>query len=167
MRIRIIKWADRLLDEVARPASFMMKAANNWKAILGLYVFTILGGAAVFSIVEDDRSLWDGIWWACITGLSIGYGDIYPATTAGRVTGIVLAHVILLAIVPMIIAQITLKLIRDNDKFTDGEQEEIKAELDLLVEGQEADRAERATILHQQSLIMAHLGVVDSDESPR
>lgn len=151
MRIRIVRRLNRLLDEIARPPNFMMKAANNWKAVLGLYIFTILCGAAVFSFVEEGRSFWDGIWWACITGLSIGYGDLYPVTTTGRVVGLVLAHVVLLIIVPMIIAQITLRLIRDNDKFTHSEQEEVKNELD--------------TLLARQALIMKHLGIAEPEHS--
>jgi voltage-gated potassium channel len=60
----------------------------------GLATFLILlGGGRAFAAVEKNVSIWDGIWWACVTMATVGYGDIYPHTTGGRVIGIVLMFV--------------------------------------------------------------------------
>lgn len=40
---------------------------------------------------EQFRNAFSGIWWAVSTLLTVGYGDIYPVTAAGRFVGIVLA----------------------------------------------------------------------------
>ena len=43
----------------------------------------IVGAGVAFATVED-RSLQDGLWWAVVTVTAVGYGDVTPATTAGR-----------------------------------------------------------------------------------
>lgn len=40
---------------------------------------------------EAFKNAFSGIWWAVSTLLTVGYGDIYPITPAGRFVGIILA----------------------------------------------------------------------------
>lgn len=56
--------------------------------MLGLIV---LGGGLVG--LAEGLPLSDGIYFAMITGLTIGYGDIVPVTTVGRVVALVLGVV--------------------------------------------------------------------------
>lgn len=39
---------------------------------------------------QEFATLADGIWWAVVTMTTVGYGDEYPTSTAGRVVGVVL-----------------------------------------------------------------------------
>jgi len=34
------------------------------------------------------RSMWDGIWWAIVTICTVGYGDKFPLSTAGKIVGL-------------------------------------------------------------------------------
>jgi len=56
--------------------------------LAGLLTLLLLGGVAI-SHLERIR-LGEALYFAFITGLSIGYGDITPRTAAGRVVSIVI-----------------------------------------------------------------------------
>jgi voltage-gated potassium channel len=60
-----------------------------------LAAMTVLGGGAAYAAVEKDQNLtaWDGVWWAIVTVTTVGYGDTYPQTDAGRIIAIAVMFV--------------------------------------------------------------------------
>lgn len=63
--------------------------------LLTAFAVVVLGGSlgVVFERDAPDatiRSLPDGMWWAITTVTTVGYGDTYPKTAAGRGVGVAL-----------------------------------------------------------------------------
>ena len=60
--------------------------SRRLRTILAALVFFIFLFGYLFYVSEPDvRNLGDGIWWALVTITTVGYGDITPVTTLGRV----------------------------------------------------------------------------------
>lgn len=64
--------------------------------VLGVALLSVgLGAIAVLDVEQDAAgatitSIGDALWWAVSTVTTVGYGDVYPVTTAGRLIAVVL-----------------------------------------------------------------------------
>ena len=60
--------------------------SRRLRTILAALLFFIFLFGYLFYVSEPGvRNLGDGIWWALVTITTVGYGDITPVTTLGRV----------------------------------------------------------------------------------
>ena len=60
--------------------------SRRLRTILAALIFFIFIFGYLFYVSEPDvRNLGDGIWWALVTITTVGYGDITPVTTLGRI----------------------------------------------------------------------------------
>lgn len=64
---------------------FAAVATNPIRYALATVIGGLLIGGAVFSFVESDTRLLDGIWWAFVSMTTVGYGDIAPKQAEIRV----------------------------------------------------------------------------------
>ncbi|MDH3717518.1 MAG: potassium channel family protein [Planctomycetota bacterium] len=70
---------------------FVRYASYVREVIVSLLVLLVLGGFAISKL--EGIKLSDAIYFAFITGLSIGYGDISPQTAWGRVVSVAIGLV--------------------------------------------------------------------------
>ncbi len=101
---------------------------DTFKELAALYAAILLVGAAVFAWAEG-KPFDDALWWAFVTAMTVGYGDITPMTVFGRIDAVILMHAVPLFIAPIIVTRLVSRILDDRDKFTHDEQEQIKADL--------------------------------------
>ena len=59
--------------------------SRRLRTILGVLIICIISFGYVFYLAEPQiKTIQDGIWWALVTITTVGYGDITPLTTLGR-----------------------------------------------------------------------------------
>jgi hypothetical protein len=94
---RFERWWERRIERKGlRPRDAAYIVAAFWALAAVLF--------GVLERIVDPKTfhnIWLGIWWAIETVTTVGYGDIVPATTAGKVIGafLMLGGLSLLAIV--------------------------------------------------------------------
>ena len=83
---RVLK-AFRYSKNVAILMQVIKQSKDALLAVCGLAVAYIFVSALVIFNVETDsfNTFFDAIYWATVSLTTVGYGDIYPVTTAGRI----------------------------------------------------------------------------------
>jgi voltage-gated potassium channel len=82
---RAVQWAERKFSGRMRPRDAAYLVATSW--VLAVIVFGVvvrLADPNTFTYV------WLGFWWAIQTVTTVGYGDIVPRQTSGKVLAAIL-----------------------------------------------------------------------------
>jgi voltage-gated potassium channel len=112
-----------------------VRVANRPRLLILATLTDLVGVGLVYSVVEK-RGPVEGVWWAIVTGFTVGYGDSYPSTTPGRSLGAFLI-VTMFVLALCLGAQITSRLIEDHDEFTHQEQVRMERKQDQILANQD------------------------------
>jgi len=93
-----------------------------FRIFLSLALLTVVAATLAFHFEGvknpgEYTGLWDSVWWTLVTVFTVGYGDIRPITTGGRVIGILVmaSGVILVSLITASISSILVtKKIREE-----------------------------------------------------
>ena len=99
-------------------------ASSIWRIAL-LYICSLLLCAILMTSIEG-WTFSNSLWYSSVTSLTVGYGDIFPTTTAGRIVAMLFAHFWIFGVAPLVVTNILNVSLEDRDKFSHDEQEEIK-----------------------------------------
>ena len=77
------RFSNILLEAIQTPLMLYFIVIGNGIMFLSAYVFFIFE----YKVNEQITTYWDALWWALCTVSTVGYGDLYPITGVGRLTG--------------------------------------------------------------------------------
>ena len=109
--------------------------SRRLRTILAALVFFIAAFGYLFYVSEPQvETFGDGIWWALVTITTVGYGDITPLTTLGRVVAGLLM-LLGLGLIATITAIVSAKFIQNYvDGHTNDDVLEKLEELETEIE---------------------------------
>ena len=129
---------ERRMSRILREPPSVRTAAG---VIVTATAIVVVGGGLLMRLLDHDEysNIWVGMWWALQTVTTVGYGDVTPKHTSGRIVasfvmleGIAFLTIIIAAITSTFVARATEE--REKAEEAEGETEEkrIEAKLDDL-----------------------------------
>src|SRR5262249_9678637 len=80
---------ERRMSKFLREPPSIRGAAN---VIVTATALIVVGGGVLIRFVDHSEysNVWVGMWWALQTATTVGYGDVTPEHTSGRIVGVVM-----------------------------------------------------------------------------
>jgi voltage-gated potassium channel Kch len=127
----IEKRVDRFVlgpTSVRNAANFIV-VATALVVVLGGVLMRVLDG-------KEYPSVWRGFWWAMQTVTTVGYGDVTPAKTSGRIVasvvmlwGIAFVAILVAGVTSTFVARATRERLRRAAQEEEQEDQKIEAQL--------------------------------------
>ncbi|HSC76381.1 MAG TPA: ion channel [Pseudomonadales bacterium] len=109
---------------------------NLGLTVLAAWIFVFCAGVIMTAIEPGFKNIEDGMWWAWVTVTTVGYGDVVPVTTGGRLlAGLVM--LVGLGIFSLITASFSAFFVtREETKLVKKEEQVLEKEVQVLVSEQ-------------------------------
>ena len=127
-------------------------------------LFVGVSGTFISIIDPAIDTPWDGIWWAIVTITTVGYGDIVPASPAGKIFGaiLILSGIGLFSLLTASFSVFFLS--REEEEVVDKETELLQR-IDGLEERMSALELNISRMLDNQQALLSRISTLDKSDS--
>jgi voltage-gated potassium channel len=129
---------ERRMSRILREPPSVRTAAG---VIVTATAIVVVGGGLLMWVLDHDEypNIWVGMWWALQTVTTVGYGDVTPRNTSGRIIasfvmleGIAFLTIIIAAITSTFVARATEEREEAEKAGEERAEQRIEAKLDEL-----------------------------------
>jgi len=120
-----------LLLQVSGTARRILSRNQLGTTLLVGFILIIFSGFLIAGLDPAIDTPWDGIWWAWVTITTVGYGDLVPVSTAGRLFA---SFLILMGMgmFSLLTANFSAFFVSKNEKRVVQREEQILAKLEQI-----------------------------------
>jgi voltage-gated potassium channel len=128
--------------------------------VTAVSVVVVVGGGTALWLMESGhpssslRSWGDAVWWALSTMTTVGYGDLIPVTTAGRLVA-ALVMVVGVAVIGAVAAVVALtvarQVAREEEQLLEAQADVLERRLEAHLARMEAQLRQLDALLHPSS----------------
>jgi voltage-gated potassium channel len=117
----------------SRLGSRQLSARRSLGIIIGTTLAVTVAGGVTIRLLDhkDFSSIGEGMWWAVQTVTTVGYGDVVPHSTGGRVIA-TLVMLTGIAFISLITASVTATLVEQSRQRRKGSEDPVFAALDEI-----------------------------------
>ena len=145
--VRVLRLGVALSAAMRHARAVLQHRQFHFVALVAV-VAVCLGGAGIYSVEGGDnthiQSFGDGLWWAIVTVTTVGYGDISPTTTEGRVIATCLM-LLGIGVIGAFTATVASFFVQQDEgtelAALEARLDRIERKLDALLERPDRDRA--------------------------
>ncbi len=148
MKITKTKSSINPFNKTDKTKNFFQNATDTLTEVIVLFIGVVLLAGGLFALFEG-KDFFEGVWWAVVTGFTVGYGDIAPASLGGRIVGALLMTFSTWVMLPLIIVLFIKKHSPDRNEFTDKEQKQILEALRYLKTAEMSREEKTSPILNK------------------